>query len=173
MDHGQGLHKSHHVFHRCFSCRSWGVDCRKSRWRSHGRCGGYGFGFSVAGHGLILVMGCWWNQWRLLGIDGNKVWSLGFLKRRRRVRDSFYRRETPSRLTELDSRWVKEAVRRSWASLGLAQIRPTYRSAGPGWAPVGPSLRGSTSGVISLRGRMGPPALLAYMALFECKYGIN
>ena len=73
----------------------------------------------------------------------------------------------------LDSRWVKEAVPRSWASLGLAQSRPTYRSAGPGWAPVGPTLRGSTGGVISLRGRMGPPALLAYMALFECKYRIN
>ena len=124
-DHGQGLHKGRHIFHRCFSCRSWGVDCWKSRWRSHGRCGGYGFGFSVAGHGLILVMGCWWNQWRLLGIDGNKVWSLGFLKRRRRVRDSFSHREMPSCLAELDSRWVKEAVTRSWASLGLAQIRST------------------------------------------------
>src|SRR6185312_14213185 len=98
---------------------------------------------------------------------------LGFLKRRRGVRDSFPRRETPARPTELDSRWVKEAVPRSWASLGPAQSRPTYRSAGPCWALVGPNLRGSTGGVISLRGRMGPPSPLAYMALFECKYGIN
>jgi len=145
-DHGQGLHKGRHVFHRCFSCRSWGVDCWKSRWRSHGRCGGYGFGFSLAGHGL-MVMECWWNQWRFWGIDGNKVWSLGFLKRRRRVRDSFSRRETPSRLTELDSRWVKEAVPRSWASLGLDQIRPTYRSASPGWAQWAPACTGQLVGL--------------------------
>ena len=106
-------------------------------------------------------------------MDGNKVEGLGFPKRGRRVRDSFSHCETPSPFKELGSRWVKEVVHRSWASLGLAQIRPTYRSVGPGWAPVGPSLRGSIGGVISLRGRMGPPALLAYMALFECKYEIN
>ena len=84
------------------------------------------------GHGL-MVIGCWWKRWRFWGIDGNKVWSLGFLRRRRRVRDSFSRRETPSFLAGLDSRWVKEAMPRNWASLGLAQIWPTYRSAGPGW----------------------------------------
>jgi len=66
-DHGQGLHKDRRVFHCCFSCRSWGVDCWKSRWRSHGRCGGYGFGFSLAGHGLMMVgsievLGNRWKQ---------------------------------------------------------------------------------------------------------------
>ena len=84
--------------------------------------------YLLIGHGL-MVMECWWNQWRFWGIDGNKVWSLGFLKRRRRVRDSFSRRETPSRLAELDSRWVKQAMPRSWASLGPAQARPQ-------WAPA-------------------------------------
>ena len=138
----------------------------------YGRCGGYGFGFSLAGHGL-MVMECWWNQWRFWEIDGNKVWSLGFLKRRRGVRDSFPRREMPARLTELDSRWVKEAVPQNWASLGLAQVRPTYRSVNPVWALVGPSLRGSTGMVVCLRDTMGPPALVAYMALFEHKYGID
>ena len=44
--------------------------------------------YLLIGHGL-MVMECWWNQWRFWGIDGNKVWSLGFLKRRRGVRDSF------------------------------------------------------------------------------------
>ena len=128
--------------------------------------------YLLIGHGL-MVMECWWNQWRFWGIDGNKVWSLGFLKRRRRVRDSFSRRETPSHLAELDSRWVKQAVPRSWASLGLAQVRPTYRSVDPVWAPVGPSLHGSTGMVVCLRDTMGPPALVAYMALFEHKYGID
>ena len=51
--------------------------------------------YLLIGHGL-MVMECWWNQWRFWGIDGNKVWSLGFLKRRRRVRDSFSHRKTPS-----------------------------------------------------------------------------
>ena len=95
---------------------------------SCGQRGGYGFGISFAGHGLMM-MGCCWDQWRFWGIDGNKVSSLGFLKRRRRVRDFFSHRETLSPLTELDSRWVKEAVHRSWASLELAQVRPTQ--AGP------------------------------------------
>ena len=79
--------------------------------------------YLLVGHGL-MVMGCYWNQWRFWGIDGNKVWSLGILKRRR-VRDSFSHRKTPSSHTELDSRWVKEAVHRNWASLELAQVRPT------------------------------------------------
>ena len=74
-------------------------------------------------------------------------------------------REMLARLTELDSRWVKEAVPQSWASLGLAQDQPTYRSVDPGWAPVGPNLPGSAGGVRCFRCRMGPPALLAYMAL--------
>ena len=65
---------------------------------------------------------------------GNKVEGLGFLKRRRGVRDSFSRRETPSPLTELDSRWVKEVVHQSWASLALAQVQPTQ--ARPQWAPA-------------------------------------
>jgi len=87
--------------------------------------------YLLIGRGL-MVMECWWNQWRFSGIDENKVWSLGFLKRGRMVRDSFSHSETLSCLAELDSRWVKQAVPRSWASLGLAQSRPTYRSAGPG-----------------------------------------
>ena len=89
------------------------------------------------------------------------------------MRDSFPHRKTPARLTELDSRWVKEAVPRSWASLKLAQVQPTYRSVDPVWALVGPSLRGSTGMVMFLRDTMGPLALLAYMALFENKYGID
>ena len=121
----------------------------------------------VDGDGMLVepmeILGNRWKQGMEFRVSEEK----------KRCTRLFPRREMPARLTELDSRWVKEAVPRSWASLGLAQSRPTYRSAGPGYAPVGPSLRGSTSGVISLRGRMGPPALLAYMALFECKYGIN
>jgi len=128
--------------------------------------------YLLIGHGL-MVMECWWNQWRFWGIDGNKVWSLGFLKRRRGVRDSCPRRETPSFFVGLDSRWVKEAVPRNWASLGLAQARSTYRSVDLGWALVGPSLRGSTGRTMCLRVGMGPPTLLAYMALFEHKYGID
>ena len=65
-DHGQGLHKGRCVSHCCFSYRSRGVDCYKSRWRSHGRSGGYGFGFSLAGHGLMMV-GCWWTAMEVLG----------------------------------------------------------------------------------------------------------
>ena len=121
----------------------------------------------VDGDGMLVepmeILGNRWKQGMEFRVSEEK----------KKGTSSFSRCETPSRLTELDSRWVMEAVRRSWASLGLAQIWPTYRSAGPGWAPVGPSLRGSTGGVISLRGRMGPPALFSYMALFECKYGIN
>jgi len=67
---------------------------------------------------------------------------------------------------ELDSRWVKEAVQ-----LGRTGVVPG--SADPGWAPVGPSLHGSAGGVRCFRCRMGPHALLAYMALFRDKYRIN
>ena len=74
---------------------------------------------------------------------------------------------------ELDSRWVKEVVPRNLASLGLAQVRPTNRSVDPVWARVGPSLHGSTGMVVCLRDTMGPPALVAYMALFEHKYRID
>ena len=72
-----------------------------------------------------MMVGCYWNQWRFWGIDGNKVWSLGFLMKRRRVRDSLSRREMPSPLAELDSRWVKEAVCQNLALLELAQVWPT------------------------------------------------
>ena len=89
------------------------------------------------------------------------------------MRDSFSRRETPSPLMELDFKRVTEAVVRRWASLELAQVWPTYRSADPGWAPVGPRLRGSAGGVMCLRGITGPPALLAYMALFRYKCVID
>ena len=91
---------------------------------SGGRRGGYGFGISFADHRLQIV-GCCWDQWRFWGIDGNKVECLGFLKRGREVRDSFFSLRTPSPLAELGSRWVKEAVHRSWASLELAQVWPT------------------------------------------------
>ena len=30
--------------------------------------------YLLIGQGL-MVMECWWNQWRFWGIDGNKVWS--------------------------------------------------------------------------------------------------
>ena len=42
--------------------------------------------YLLVGHGL-MVMRCWWKRWRFWGIDGNKV---GFLRGRRRVRDSFF-----------------------------------------------------------------------------------
>jgi len=136
-DHGQGLHKGCRVFLCCFSCRSWGVDCWKSRWKSHGRCGGYGFGFSLVSHGLMMV-GCCWNQWRFWGIDGNEVEGLGFLRRGRSVRDYFSRCETPSSLMELDSRWVKEAVQlgRTGAFPGSVDLVDRPTQAGPQWAPA-------------------------------------
>ena len=90
--------------------------------------------------GAMCSSECWWNQWRFWGIDGNKVWSLGFLKRRRGVRDSFPRRKTTAHPMELDSRWVKEAVHRSWASLELAQVRPTWWVGRPRLGPSGPQL---------------------------------
>jgi hypothetical protein len=46
-------------------------------------------------------------------VDGNKVEGLGFLKRGRGVQDSFSHCKTLSPLTELDSRWFKEAVHQS------------------------------------------------------------
>ena len=55
--------------------------------------------------------------------------------------------------------------------LGLTGAGPG--SADPGWAPVGPNLHGSAGGVRCFRCRMGPPALLAYMALFRYEYGIG
>ena len=42
--------------------------------------------YLLVAHGL-MVMGCWWKRWWFWGIDGNKV---GFLRGRRRVRDSFF-----------------------------------------------------------------------------------
>ena len=66
--------------------------------------------------------------------------GLGFLKRGRKVRDSFSHREMPSPLAELESRWVKEAVHRSWASLELAQVRPTWWAGRPTLGPSGPQL---------------------------------
>ena len=79
------------------------------------------------------------------------------------------------RAPKLGQTWASpsEAQLRGTASLGLAQVWPTYRSVDLGWAPVGPSLRGSTGMVVCLIDRMGPPALLAYMALFEHKYRID
>ena len=56
---------------------------------SCGQRGGYGFGISFAGHGLMM-MGCCWDQWRFWGIDGNKVKGLGFLKRGREVRELLF-----------------------------------------------------------------------------------
>ena len=99
--------------------------------------------------------------------------GLGFPKRGRRVRDSFSRREAPSPLAELDSRWVKEAVQRSWASLELAQVRLTWWISRPRPGPSGPQLARVAGGVRCLRGRTGPPALLAYMALFRYKCVID
>ena len=76
----------------------------------------------VDGDGMLVEsMEVFWE------VDGNKDGGLGFLKRGGRVRDSFSRRETPLPLMELDSKWVTEAVVRRWASLELAQVRPTYR----------------------------------------------
>jgi len=105
---------------------------------------------------------------------GNR-WKQGRVSERKKkgTRLLFSRRETPSFFVGLDSRWVKEAMPRNWASLGLAQARSTYRSVDLGWALVGPSLRGSTGRTMCLRVGMGPPTLLAYMDLFEHKYGID
>ena len=52
----------------------------------------------------------------------------------------FSHRETLSPLVELDSRWVKEAVHRSWASLELAQVRLTWWVSRPRLGPSGPKL---------------------------------
>ena len=121
----------------------------------------------VDGDGMLVepmeILGNRWKQGMEFRVSEEK----------KRCTRLFPRREMPAHLTELDSRWVKEAVPRSWASLGLAQVRPTYRSVDPVWALVGPSLRGSTGMVVCLRDTMGPPALLACMALFEHKYGID
>jgi hypothetical protein len=55
-DHGQGLYEGRRLFHHRFSSRVRGVDHWRSRWMRHGWLGGYGFGISLASHGLM--MGC-------------------------------------------------------------------------------------------------------------------
>ena len=61
------------------------------------------------------------NRWK----QGREERVLGFLEERYENSSS----RTSSSLTDLSSRWVKEAVHRSWASMELAQVRPTQ--AGP------------------------------------------
>ena len=61
--------------------------------------------------------------------------------------------------------WVREAVHRGWASLGLASAGSTMWSADHGWAPVDLIFLWSTGRARDIIIIVGPPALFAYMAL--------
>ena len=87
--------------------------------------------------------------------------GLGFLEER--YENSSFLLEDADVSHGLGSRRVKEAVYQSWASLGLAHARSW--SAEHGWVPVGPSFCWSAGGATRTSIIMGPPALLAYMAL--------
>ena len=139
-DHCQGLHEGRLVFHHRFSGRIWGIDCWRIRWMSYGRCGGYGFGISLAGHGLKMV-GCCWDQWRFWGIDGNKVEGFRFSKERKRdarIPFSLPERRRPSQ------NWALGGSRRpcteAWPHWGRPMLGRPCWSAHHSWAPVGPSL---------------------------------
>jgi hypothetical protein len=143
-DHCQGSHQGCLVLQHCFS----GQDRYSGWWRARstvrGRRGGYGFGVSFAGHGVQMVE-CRWESMEVLRSrwkQGGEERALGFLGERHE--NSSFLLGITVVLTDLGSRWVKESVHRSWASLGLTHARPTMVD--HYWAPVGPSLCWSAGG---------------------------
>ena len=84
---------------------------------------------------------------------------------KRSMRTLLFSSRTPLCLMGLGLAWVREVVHQRWAPLGPAHARLTMWSADHGWAPVGPNFLCSTGRAIDLIIIVGPPALLAYMAV--------